>query len=847
MLEKKTIHLKSIGVDIKNILADTSLAFLFYLLLSRLLNLLNISFPSGMVTDTGIMLVFTPVLILLSFNSNYRAFLISWIRSTFILPVRGGNYQRSSLSVIVILSVLIIVDFLKILSPYPLTELAAYFCGYLLISLILSVTIKFLTPFNDDGTPPTDEFSRTVFIERIMACISNYIDSSKNDTNVLDEYSLSISIEGEWGEGKTWVARKLKKELLSKGKYGDKVTWVHFSPWLYSSATPEETYTTGLFESLSHAISKSYYLADLTNNFESYANAVVTGVANKYLGVSFPLQSMSPEDLKVNISNFLEQNDLFLVIVFDEIDRLSSKECLACLKLIRSIANFKNTVSISCLDSNRVLKMMDKSEDKIPPQYLEKIFQYRYSLPLTRVNKGVEMFYRKLKLGSDEQAQIEVMLENHLPRKNCGNLFTKKRFIDRIAQEFNQRKQYEGNNLNVADLLGILIIKHKAPLLYDRIRTNQHAFTYTYGGRDDIFEQEHRTLTLEDMQKLISDNMPGLSEKEVLSVRSILFALFPNVEAFIDRDEYFSSDVEGYPICSPDYFFRYFDNFDDANYNYGYMIKYLESIVNSKQKILQEPPEAVEYFLSQAFTGESTHLTSEQKTTLSEIEFDIDHQKYKTLDDVTPEDRSRGVELRCFLTEDIAKNCQLLQYYLNNSQGFDSAFFWASQYANKSYWDIERDSSVKDKQEKQTICTMPLVNILLPLFWERIKLPSFEALNMRSFEYFCRVYKRFSTIVGQELIFRESLHDLIKNNPDLIVKYIWALEDFDYNNFGDRDWKSKIPPFNSIKDKDELHAIFMMMEKINDFEGATLKGSFIKIKLALKDWLAQEKDNNEET
>ncbi|WP_332913096.1 P-loop NTPase fold protein [Algoriphagus boritolerans] len=89
------------------------------------------------------------------------------------------------------------------------------------------------------------------------------------------------------------------------------------------------------------------------------------------------LSNVSLDEYKSRINNSLEKAGKRVVVVMDDIDRLSISEIEVVFRLIKLVANFNNTVYLLSFDDELVASALDRSYSKGGYDYLEKkLFNY---------------------------------------------------------------------------------------------------------------------------------------------------------------------------------------------------------------------------------------------------------------------------------------------------------------------------------------------------------------------------------------------------------------------------------------------------------------------------------------
>ncbi|MBD3798196.1 MAG: hypothetical protein IE887_10850, partial [Campylobacterales bacterium] len=221
-----------------------------------------------------------------------------------------------------------------------------------------------------DG-PITDESKDILGFKSLAERISSSIVHSSFDT----KNAFTISLEGKWGSGKTSLVNLIKKDL--KNNHKDKIVIMEFNPWL---VTDFEQLIKYFFSELLKEITYESFDAKLKEDiwkdikkFVSFftPDKVQVGVGD--LKVSYnPKDTLFKEkdetllSLKIKINDYLKNLNRRIVIIIDDIDRLTDKETEAFFRLIKGIADFNNIVYLLLYDKTVVAKSLETFKEIVP-------------------------------------------------------------------------------------------------------------------------------------------------------------------------------------------------------------------------------------------------------------------------------------------------------------------------------------------------------------------------------------------------------------------------------------------------------------------------------------------------
>lgn len=332
--------------------------------------------------------------------------------------------------------------------------------------------------FIEDQPNPTnytDLFSRHSYATEIV----NRINSTST------ENAFSIGIFGEWGSGKTDFLIRMKNLLINEKNN----LIIEFNPWKISG---KKSMIIDFFNSL----------ADKLKPYNNSINERVHAYSKKITEVkdSVPLKiidffigeiiSDNPASQDYDyINNSIKQTGKRLVVLIDDLDRLTGKEIFEVLRLIRNTANFSNSVFITACDPEYIVKALKKTKAiSLEEQYLLKIFQLVITLPQITKRDFQNQIKTYLNFGlmnSLDQEQINRILSFGIA-DIFENIRDVKRFCNSFSISFNQLKE----EVEVLDLAYLEVIKCKWIDVYQRISSKQFIDSKDFDNKTYSFNKE---------------------------------------------------------------------------------------------------------------------------------------------------------------------------------------------------------------------------------------------------------------------------------------------------------------------------------------------------------------------
>jgi len=164
-----------------------------------------------------------------------------------------------------------------------------------------------------------DIFERNSFAKRIAEVILQ-----RQETRC-----FTVGVYGAWGDGKTSTLRLIEITLNKEGK--DDTIVVRFNPWRISS---EEGLLSGFFQTLASALGKKLHtikerifktIADYGEAVSSvtFPSKTVSGAAGGIVQLMKGQAKVTLETLKNRVEKILIEEGKRVVVIIDDIDRLS--------------------------------------------------------------------------------------------------------------------------------------------------------------------------------------------------------------------------------------------------------------------------------------------------------------------------------------------------------------------------------------------------------------------------------------------------------------------------------------------------------------------------------------------
>lgn len=413
--------------------------------------------------------------------------------------------------------------------------------------------------------------------------------------------SLVIALYGQWGSGKTSL-KNMILESFNEGKAKGPLI-VEFNPWHWSGRDQ-------LLKAFFHEIGLTLGRADTSSKknqdraqrwqrYGAYLSmgasisssfkeilpilgipgaSLLCGLVEQGLGkASQTLQDgtkglggekegavSSLYDLKRDITEDLRSMKRPILIVMDDIDRLTADEIRILFQIVKANADFPNLIYLLLFQRDVIEKSLDKSQGNISGRdFLEKIVQVGFDIPLVERSKLERVLFIKLdelliSLGENQRFDERRWANIFIPgiRPYFQSLRDVNRFIATLSFHISLFRNGDSFEVNPIDLIALEVLRVFESEVYQRIPEAKSYLTGTTdSGRHSNEEKEvAKALIQSIIEQAPPDNQPHVKE--------ILKELFPRVEGMLGGFGFGSGYGDNWyrdlRVCHEDLFQKYF-------------------------------------------------------------------------------------------------------------------------------------------------------------------------------------------------------------------------------------------------------------------------------------------------
>ncbi|WP_081630358.1 P-loop NTPase fold protein [Cryocola sp. 340MFSha3.1] len=233
----------------------------------------------------------------------------------------------------------------------------------------------------------TDDYDRLAFVNSLVRVLS--------EVRVSRDSSV-IGLAGPWGAGKTSVLVTVMNELARSGKSSEAWAIGQLNPWRYSSL---DSLTAAFFVQLRAAIPTGQRWDDsraalgrLLASLAPFGSLTAAAGLDSSKGLEALAHQMGVGDwwrTQSQAETALRRLDTPILMVIDDIDRLTPAEVLELMRLIRQVGRLPNVHYLLAYDETSLLDLIAESgivgkSAHRAREYLEKMVQVRVDMPPLR-------------------------------------------------------------------------------------------------------------------------------------------------------------------------------------------------------------------------------------------------------------------------------------------------------------------------------------------------------------------------------------------------------------------------------------------------------------------------------
>jgi predicted KAP-like P-loop ATPase len=377
-------------------------------------------------------------------------------------------------------------------------------------------------------------------------------------TKMVPAEGFVVAIYGPWGSGKTTLLNFLF-HFFKEAPVDEQPIIVPFNPWWFSG---HEKLAKHFFDQLQASLATSEGdLAALQGKIAEFADMVselpasihIPYISIGKIAVEFTPMKSSVKNvikLKMEIAEELRKQPRRIFVTVDDIDRLNPEEIRQLFGVVKSVADFPNVVYLLTFDKKVVIEALRESQGISGENYLEKIVQFPFELPLPDRSSLSRLLFARLEtiVAGTPQGLFDQTYWGNVFMRGIEHFISTPRKINLLTNTLSVTYPAVQGEVNPVDFIGIETLRIFCPEAYNMIRTYPEKFT----GREWVASKIEQLRTFQEswITQIVEENREA--------VRGLLSQLFPKLGE-IWGDLGFEPPNEStwrkqLRICSPDIF-----------------------------------------------------------------------------------------------------------------------------------------------------------------------------------------------------------------------------------------------------------------------------------------------------
>jgi predicted KAP-like P-loop ATPase len=349
---------------------------------------------------------------------------------------------------------------------------------------------------------------------------------------------IVVGIYGAWGLGKTTALNFVERYLVPEGaneENDDELVVLRFNPWLFTGRLDlAAVYLLELQKVFQQRELATRRAREALASLLKLAGAVPVPGSDAGTVLAQMVDPGVPDIRKQReeVRAALAEQPQRLVVVIDDMDRLTAQEIKELFSVIKSVADFPNTIYLLAFDKDVVAKALvpDKPEDGMA--YIEKIVQVPFELPLPEDATLQGLLVEQLHsiVGEVHEDLLDDEDWGTSLRRCVMPLIDTPRDVVRLTNSLKVTYGAVRDQVNVVDFILVEAARVFLPPLYEAIRTRPEMF----GVPKDLI-QAMLLGDRKDEQKAFHEKwLAQIADSDWDAAKNVAGTLFPSSSEVLD-------------------------------------------------------------------------------------------------------------------------------------------------------------------------------------------------------------------------------------------------------------------------------------------------------------------------
>ena len=308
--------------------------------------------------------------------------------------------------------------------------------------------------------------------------------------------SLSISIEGAWGSGKTSILAMISNYIKD---HDEKSIIINFNPWLIGD---RDSLLRSFLNKLAKEIGEVDHVEDakkVAKELKAYSNvfdvikwvpgaepwaSIIKEVllsTGKAVGDVAEHKSMDIESKKEDVESSLRDLNKRIVVFIDDVDRLFPEEVYEMIRIIKSVGDLPSISYVIAWDRNYIECALEKSSVPMSTSYLDKIVQIRLPVPALSLSSKEKLLEKCIERAMDPAAFGEYFDKgrlrlNYIMSLLIYELLEQPRDVVRLFDLVSAVEPSLRREVVFSDIIGLSMLMMKGGSVFDLLKIKPSAF-----------------------------------------------------------------------------------------------------------------------------------------------------------------------------------------------------------------------------------------------------------------------------------------------------------------------------------------------------------------------------------
>jgi predicted KAP-like P-loop ATPase len=289
-----------------------------------------------------------------------------------------------------------------------------------------------------------------------------------------------VALYGPWGFGKTTMLNYVR-HYVSKGATTQQPIIVPFNPWWFSGS---EDLIWAFFNQL-RALLEGHkeFSAKMRNRLADFAELLSEAPLPHATFAKVGARLLRPKakdiaKLKDEISIALNTQGRRILVIIDDIDRLTSEEIRQMFRVVKAVADFPNVTYLMAFDKRVVTRSLGELQGGSGEDYLEKIVQVPFELPLVD-RLSIRSFFSEALgpvLAGVESKDFDQVYWGNVFIEGIDKFLETPRDVVRFTNTLAVTLRAVAGEVNPVDFIAIESLRMFCPEVYECVRNNRRMF-----------------------------------------------------------------------------------------------------------------------------------------------------------------------------------------------------------------------------------------------------------------------------------------------------------------------------------------------------------------------------------